>query len=140
MTIVSYLQSVATILGLRFYHGEAAFQNIRADEDVFPVMYLDDPIKSEETGASYVISKYPVRIMFADKTTMDWDTTKHQIVIDAMRTQCRKFLLTMQKDDLVQGLDTATITDFINLFDANLSGCILELRISLFNNLSNCLP
>jgi hypothetical protein len=149
MTIVNFIKSIATTLVYKtapldypnFFHGEQAFQNMQADNDVFPVVYLDEPIRSKEFPPHFVESEYSLSILFADKTEFDWNTDKMQVVFEEMTTLARKFLLRLNKESDVRAFKNINITQLpVGAFDTPIAGCILKLDLTLINNLSNCLP
>ena len=42
--IISIVNEIVTDMSLPFYHGSAQFQNLIADEQTLPAIYLDQPI------------------------------------------------------------------------------------------------
>lgn len=150
MTIVTFVKSIVDTLVYKstpvlvypsFYHGEMAFQNMEADNDVFPAAYLDEPIRSKEFPPSYVQSEYSISLFFANKGECDWNTDKMQLIIEDMLILGRKFLLRLEKDDNVRTVKNVSFYHVpVGAFDTPVSGCILKLDLMLINNLSNCLP
>lgn len=150
MTIVTFIKSIVDTLVYKstpaivypsFYHGEAAFQNIRADNDIFPAVYLDQPITGRETFPSFVQTEYSVILFFLNKSEFDWNTAKMQVIIEDMTTLTRKFLLRLGKEQNVRIVKNVSITQLpVGGFDTPVAGCILKLDVTLINNLSNCLP
>ena len=126
-----------------FYHGLKSWQNLVADDQVFdtaPAVYLEEPIISYDDikQSGYIEESYPLKLLFIDKSEPDWTPTEHQVVIAKMRTLRREFLNKLQQQDTVRHVADSKTTDFMNLFDANVSGVLLEVTIYLYNTESSC--
>lgn len=151
MTIVTFVKSIVDTLVYKttpsivypsFYHGEEGFENIWADNAVYPAVFLGEPIKSDDFGPFYNQSDYPLSLFFANKTEFNWDMDKHQVVVDDMRNLARKFLLRLEKAEEIRELKEAKRLNIplSRKHDACLSGCVLTLKIKYIENLSACLP
>lgn len=126
-----------------FYHGVKAWQNLVADDEVFdtaPAVYLDEPITSYDDikQSGYIEESYPLKLLFIDKSEPDWKPAEHQVVIAKMRTLRREFLNKLQQEDSIRHVADSQTTDVMNLFDANVSGVLLEVIIFLYNTESSC--
>ena len=128
-------------MGLPFYHGNAQFQNLIADEQTYPAIYLDQPITNTyKLGQSgYMAASYPIKLIFLFKSELDWTTTQHDVnCIQPAETKIRDFVNRLEANgsiDLIEGLSAY---EFINLFDANVSGKGLEVTIQLNNEYVAC--
>jgi len=126
-----------------FYHGVKSYQDLEADDESFdtaPAVYLDEPIISYDDikQSGYIEESYPLKLLFIDKSEPDWTPVEHQVVIAKMRTLRREFLNKLQQQDSVRHVADSKTTDVINLFDANISGVMLEVTIYLYNTESSC--
>lgn len=126
-----------------FYHGLKSWQNLVADDQVFdtaPAVYLDEPIISYDDikQSGYIEEGYPLKLLFIDKSEPDWTPAEHQVLIAKMRTLRRQFLNKLQQSDTIRHVADSQTTDVVNLFDANVSGVLLEVTIYLYNTESSC--
>lgn len=144
MDIVSLINSVATaITGTpKFIHGDKGFQNLQDDIDITAgVVFLDEPIASNDVlkQSGYLEESYPLRILFAKKSQMDWTPEQHQVVIQECREMRREFIVLLSNNSNIQSvIPGMKTTDIINLFDVNLSGVYLEITVVPFNIAANC--
>lgn len=132
---------VALITGTpSFYYGIKGWQNLEADDGVFPAIYLDEPIKSYDDikQSGYIEESYPLKLLFIDKSELDWSPRQHQVIITAMRALRREFLNKLQQSDTIRHVADSQTTDVMNLFDVNVSGVLLEVTIFLYNTESSC--
>jgi hypothetical protein len=142
MTIPDYIKSIVNEMDsdIFFAHGAASFQNEQDPVD-FPLVYLDDPIFSNDVFnlSGYLEETYPVKILFAGKTELDWTTDEHYEVIEPMRVLSRVFLAKVWKDTTnVKAISNIRRFDAINLMDVNVSGIYLLMDLTLFNTNTNC--
>lgn len=149
MSIRTQIETIASELDTdnTFIFGLTGWQNLSADETTtFPVVFLDSPITSSDEfkQGGYVHVNYNLRMMFAQKSELDWSQVQQDTVIDQMRLLARTFVLSLKAK---KGTDNAhwfrniegvRRTDFQNLFDVNVSGCILELTLEPFDESGVC--
>ncbi len=123
-----------------FKHGEKEFQNFIADELTGVLVFLDEPITSNDSikGGGYIEESYPISMMFVDKADLDWTPEQHQEVILQMRALAKRFLNRLVGNENVRNLTGVTRTDVKNVLDLNASGVILRLTIVPFNSDSAC--
>jgi len=126
-----------------FYHGVKSWQNLIVDEEAFataPTVYLDEPITSYDDikQSGYIEESYPLKLLFINKSEPDWTPEQHQVVIAAMRVLRREFINKLQQEDSIRRVADSQTTDVMNLFDANVSGVLLEITIYLYNTESSC--
>lgn len=145
MSIKTFVESVVqqiTIQGqaYNFAHGEKDWQNIFADEQSYPVVYLDEPISNDfDIVSSGAIEEYyPIKMMFLYKTQLDFTPSQHDDEIQKARLGTRKFLSLCGNSNEVRSIKSAKAIEVINIFDANTSGVILSLEISFYNQDSIC--
>lgn len=146
MDIVSLIGSiVATVTDApTFIHGDKGYQNLISDELNIEtgVIYLDEPISSNDSfkQSGYLEETYPLKLLFAKKTELDWTPAQHQVIIQECREMRREFMVLLQNNSSVQSFKSSKTTDIQNLFDINLSGVYLELEVVPFNVAANCFP
>lgn len=160
VSIVTVCRNVANLLiaddqEITFGHGERDWQNIIVDavEGEHPtvmkpgkVIYLDEPIKSNDTitANERIIPSYPLSFVFGCKTEFDNTPEQHEPLITQMRDLARKYvlLLLQEKDQydrrIFSEVSGMSRINFINLFDANMSGCVLELKVKPLSPESIC--
>ena len=140
MSIKTFVESVVqqiTIQGqaYNFAHGEKDWQNIFADEQSYPVVYLDEPISNDfDVVSSGAIEEYyPIKLMFLYKTELEFTPTQHDNEIQKARLGARKFITLCNQSEDVRTIKNAKGIEVINVFDANTSGIVLSLDISFYN-------
>lgn len=123
-----------------FYHGIRGWQNIEAEDGMFPAVYLDEPITSYDDikQSGYIEESYPLKMLFIGKSEPDWTPAQHQIVIADMRSLRKEFLNKLQQNDSIRHISDTKTTDVMNLFDSNVSGVFLEVTIYIYNQESIC--
>lgn len=148
MTVVQIIKTLALELNANpdsfsFVFGSKEILNLKTDEMSFPLVALTDPIKSKgfRSAGGHIDHTYSLQIIFAGKTELDWEQEEqHQPVIAAMRNSCDEFIARMEKDtdNIREVAKSFVVTDWINMFDVNMSGVILEIEIKVVNNNSIC--
>lgn len=145
MSVKSFVESVVSQIvvsgqNFSFKHGERDFQNIFADEETFPVVYLDEPIQNDfEIVSSGAIQEYyPIQLMILYKTELDFTPDQHDVLIQKARLCARKFLSLANDSDQMRTIDGIKGVEVINVFDANTSGIILSCRLSFYDSTSIC--
>lgn len=139
MDIVTLIvQEVAKLTsGFSFFHGEKEFANLEDNRNL-PAVYLDEPVISEDTlkQNGQIIPTYSVRLIFGAQSDLSWDYAKHYSdCITNMRAEARQLIIQLDnvKDAdgvaLIESITNIRRSNFINLFDANISGCILEMNV-----------
>lgn len=126
-----------------FKIGWKSFQNFKADnEAVFPLRYLDTPIVSEDSlkQTGYVEEDYRLTIGFLDNTEEGLTSTPEQVdvTIQQQMAQSRQFITRCQNSELIHFVKSSKRTEIINIFDTSLSGIILEIVLTPFNNNEGC--
>lgn len=140
--IISIVEQIATDMGLPFYHGNTQFQNLIADEQTLPALYLDQPITNDYnlSESGYVSATYPIKLMFIYKSELDWTTTQHDVnCIQPAETKIREFISRCQVNSLVDEISSISGYEFINVFDCNVSGKGLDITLQVNNTDSTCL-
>lgn len=138
MNIKTLISSIISGLGSpapTFIYGTKSWQNLVADNSVLPVVFLDEPVKSNDTikAGGYIEESYPLTFLFLDKTEMDYIPAQHDTVINSMRILRREFIIALENNENTQGLRNIITTDVMNIFDCNLSGVLLQLTYVPYN-------
>jgi hypothetical protein len=124
-----------------FKHGEKEFQNYVADELEGVLIFLDEPITSNDQvkQSGYIEEEYPISMIFGDKTELDWTPEQHQEAILRMRSLSKRFINRLVGSPLIRVVrPTVARIDFKNLFDVNISGVILRITVVPLNEDSAC--
>ena len=124
-----------------FLHSETQFQNLMADEQLLPAVYLDMPMKYTpkimSTGAFQ--RTYICVALFLFKSELDDnDTQQESIFIKAENAQ-REFQIALENDvDNVRELKVETCVQVLNLFDTNMSGVMMPFSLRMINTDGVC--
>jgi len=139
--IISIIESIANDMSLGFYHGRTDFQNLIADEQGYPALYLDQPITTNYnlSQSGYTSATSPVSILFLYKSELDWTPQQHDInCIQPAEAKLREFINRCEANPAIDSVSAITATEFINLFDANTSGKTLNVTLQVNNQYSVC--
>ena len=124
-----------------FLHSETQFQNLMADEQLLPCVYLDMPMKYTpkimSTGAFQ--RTYICVALFLFKSELDDnDTQQEETFVKAENSQ-REFQLLLDNDvDNVRDLAVETCVQVQNLFDTNMSGIMMPFSLRMINTEGVC--
>ncbi len=125
-----------------FSYGPDAWNNLLADNSVFPKIHLDSPLitKYNPTQAGYIGEKYPIKLFFMYKSQLEWIPEKHHTeAIDPANTAIRQFITRCQDSPLLDSIEIGQdAIEFINLLDVNVSGKLLFITLKPNINLSVC--
>jgi len=139
--IISIIEQIASDMSMEFYFGREDFQNLIADEQTLPAIYLDQPItaKYNLSQSGYMSATYPVKIMFLYKSELDYTPTEHDTnCIQPAELKIREFINRLQSSTSVDSIANIDSYEFINLFDVNVSGKGLNIEIQINNDYSTC--
>jgi hypothetical protein len=124
-----------------FLHSETQFQNLMADEQLLPCVYLDMPMKYTpkimSTGAFQ--RTYICVALFLFKSELDDnDIQQEEIFVKAENAQ-REFQIALENDvDNVRDLSVETCVQVQNLFDTNMSGVMMPFSLRMINSDGVC--
>jgi hypothetical protein len=124
-----------------FLHSETQFQNLMADEQLLPAVYLDMPMKYTpkimSTGAFQ--RTYICVALFLFKSELDDnDIQQEETFVKAVNAQ-REFQISLENDvDNVRDLAVETCVQVQNLFDTNMSGVMMPFSLRMINNDGVC--
>lgn len=139
--IISIIESIASDMGIEFYFGRDDFQNLIADEQTLPAIYLDQPITNDYNlnQSGYMSATYPIKLLFLYKSELDYTPTQHDTnCIQPAESKIREFINRIQLNDSVDSVSNLKAYEFINLFDCNVSGKGLDITIQINNTYSTC--
>ena len=124
-----------------FLHSETQFQNLMADEQLLPAVYLDMPMKYTpkimSTGAFQ--RTYICVALFLFKSELDDnDIQQEETFVKAENAQ-REFQIALENDvDNVRDLAVETCVQVQNLFDTNMSGIMMPFSLRMINTDGVC--
>ena len=124
-----------------FLHSETQFQNLMADEQLLPAVYLDMPMKYTpkimSTGAFQ--RTYICVALFLFKSELDDnDVQQEETFVKAENAQ-REFQISLENDvDNVRDLAVETCVQVQNLFDTNMSGIMMPFSLRMINTDGVC--
>ena len=124
-----------------FLHSETQFQNLMADEQLLPCVYLDMPMKYTpkimSTGAFQ--RTYICVALFLFKSELDDnDVQQEETFVKAENAQ-REFQISLENDvDNVRDLSVETCVQVQNLFDTNMSGIMMPFSLRMINTDGVC--
>ena len=123
-----------------FKHGEKSWQNFISDEITGVRIYLDEPIRSNDNvrQGGLIEESYPVFLLFADKSELDWTPEQHEVVISQMRNLANRFINRLTSANGVRSFTNVSKQEVKNVYDAGLSGIILSITITPFSNYTAC--
>lgn len=139
MTIKAIVKAIIAALPIpgSFLFGWKSFQNFKADEEpIFPIRYMDSPIVSNDSlkQSGLIESDFPLTIFFGDKTALDWTPEQHDVIIQVQRAAAAKFITACQNHPEIHFVKSAKRTEMVNVFDLNLSGVVLEITLTPFED------
>ena len=126
-----------------FSFGPEAWNNLLADESVFPKVHLDSPLITKYLPAQggYIGEKYPIKLFFMYKSQLEWLPEEHEKeAVDKANTAIRQFITRCQDSPLIDEIEIGQdAVEFINLLDVNVSGKLLFITLKPNINLSVCI-
>ena len=146
MTIKQLISSHVALMSANsmtytFLHSETQFQNLMADEQLLPAVYLDMPMKYTpmimSTGAFQ--KTYICVALFLFKSELDDNDTQQESTFIKAKTAQREFQIALENDvDNVRELKVETCVQVLNLFDTNMSGVMMPFSLRMINTDGVC--
>jgi hypothetical protein len=126
-----------------FDYGKKGYLNLSQDEALFPGVLYDtqSPFELNPTQSGYIGEIYKPKLLFIFKSQGDWTPEQHDVnCITPAIAAAREFITRCQNaTDLFDSIDViGDGQQFINAFDVNGSGVIIEFKIKLRTNASVC--
>lgn len=126
--------------------GSADMQNLNADEALFPVVCFDLPkVKYIISKSGYIGEKYPIAILVAYKSELDWTGDQHETVIDKANKATRELITRLNNYKDSDGNNLIDSIEFVDadrvkcVFDVCCSGIFIQLIVKPYINESVCL-
>jgi hypothetical protein len=147
-SIITVIESVVSDLTPEpeFFSGAKGWANLKADEKVFPMVMLIEPITSNDTfhQGGLVDSAYPIFMLFLDRTELRDTPEQQRVIVDAMRDLRRQFILRLKKktnangEHIFKSIENVETIDTYNELDANASGVGVKFTATPLNSDSVC--
>jgi hypothetical protein len=125
-----------------FLHSETQFQNLMADEQILPAVYLDMPMKYTPTIAitGAFQRTYICVALFLFKSELDDNDTQQESIFVKAENAQREFQILLENDvDNVRDLKVETCVQVQNLFDTNMSGVMMPFSLRMINSDGVCI-
>jgi len=125
-----------------FLHSETQFQNLMADEQLLPCVYLDMPMKYTPTIAitGAFQKTYICVALFLFKSELDDNDTQQEGIFVQAEAAQREFQISLENDvNNVRDLKVDTCIQVQNLFDTNMSGIMMPFTLRMINEDGVCL-
>lgn len=125
-----------------FLHSEKDWQNLNADEEILPAVYLDMPIKyrTKTSVTGYKEKTYVLMLLFLFKSELDDEPSQQEQTFLKAENAQQQFEIILDNDaDNISSWTSGECMQVLNLFDCNMSGVLMPLEITLRNNDSVCL-
>jgi hypothetical protein len=125
----------------KFLHSETQFQNLMADEELLPAVYLDMPMKYTPTIAitGAFQKTYICVALFLFKSELDDNDTQQEAIFVKAENAQREFQILLENDvDNVRDLKVETCVQVQNLFDTNMSGVMMPFSLRMINSDGVC--
>jgi hypothetical protein len=124
-----------------FLHGDKDWQNIEADEQVFPATYLDMPIryKTVTSKTGYKEKTYFLTALFLYKSELDDEPLRKYEIFELAEEAQRNFEILIDNDtDNIKSWTVGECYQVENLFNCNVSGVVMPFSVTLVNTDSVC--
>lgn len=124
--------------GVTMSHGDEGWNNLLADRLTTRGVYLIDPISFSISNLTQMQERYPVKILFLQKTQLDYSPAQQAAATDLARIDCRAFIAYVRDAEEFQNITNINSVETWNLFDANVSGWLLTCDIDPVPTESPC--
>lgn len=123
-----------------FEYGDKGFQNLMADEELFPAVYLLKPMTSDDTTtpSGAIFEKYPVVLLFMYKSDLEFTPEQSEVLIDKSRLAKNQFLSALTRDARIKEYSSVKSLEFYHEFDADCDGVSMSLYITPQQQTSVC--
>lgn len=128
-----------------FYYGTPPDLNFEADELVYPMLFLEKPVraKTKNTISGTRLLRFEVALMFVYMVEMD-DTEPTKFINAKLKAweAARQFVLRLRAYDssIITDVDAEDIQDIDHIFDINLAGCLVVLNYTTVDAAPICTP
>lgn len=123
----------------KYVHGWGGWQNLEVDEVTNDIVILDEPVQSVDKSVGNILREsYLPTLFFFTKSELEFTPDQHLPLINAMRTQRKRFIKLLESDTRIMGVSDIKTTDLVNVMDSNLTGVQLSLTVIIKDNVSSC--
>jgi hypothetical protein len=125
-----------------FLHSDLDWRNLSADECTFPVVYVEVPIKYrvKTSITGYKQATYIIVVFFMYKSELDNNPDQQEELFVKAENAQKQFEVILDSDsDNIASWVSGECTMFQHITNADLSGVMMPLEITLRNNDSVCL-
>ena len=113
-----------------FLDAERDFQNVEADEDIFPAVYMDPPRYLPKTVAGGGIQMtWSCLLLFVYKSELDNAPTQRRARMEKCMNAQRQFQIKLDNSDEIKSFTVGQCYPALNLFDANVDAVIMPCDI-----------
>jgi hypothetical protein len=104
-----------------FLHSEKDWQNLNADEDQFPAVYLDMPVRfnSKTVAGGGIETSFICMVLFLYKSELDDNPTQRYTTIRKCMDAQREFQILLDNSPLVKSFTVGECYQILNVFDTN---------------------
>lgn len=132
MTIQQHIKSIAQQMGIAYIYHNWTSVNQAVSTSQLPVMINVLPVSGSFSVGYELTESANCMIAFLDKAEYDFDAEQNDQVVERMKALAKDFLLRLNKVECIENLSLADVSYSVayDKLDENLTGVILELRIS----------
>lgn len=132
MTIQEHIKSIAQQMGIAYIYHNWTSVNQAVSTSKLPVMINVLPVSGSFSVGYELIERTNCMVAFLDKTDYDFDAEENDQIVERMKNLAKQFLVRLNKVADIENLnlDEVPYQVVYDKLDANLTGIILDLRIS----------
>lgn len=133
-TVVAGLTVEGESYAPTYIYGSKWWQNLVSDEVQNTIVYLFEPVQSNDTlvGNLYTES-YPLLMLFAERSALDGTPADNLVYTNRMRRLRAKFIKALVDYTNVSEVTNIKTDDVFNVKDVNLCGVGLQFTVKLIN-------
>lgn len=124
-----------------FIHGNEGWQNLLADEVMNDIIFLDEPVSSNDTYAQggLLTEAYALSLLFLTKSELDYTPEQHKPLIARMRRLRLAFIQALSRSGLLLNKNYQLKTiDVVNVLNVNMTGCLVSITITPIDPQPRC--
>lgn len=113
-----------------YIHGWKGWENLKADEILNDIVFLDLPVSDDFIGkAKFIEESYNLYLHFYTKSELDFTPDQHLPLIARMRIQRQRFINNLRDSGLIKEIKSMRTIDVVNALDVNMTGVIVSLTV-----------
>lgn len=123
-----------------FIHGNKGWQNLLADEVQNDIIFLDEPVTSNDNyrQSGLLEESYNLSLVFLTKSELDFAPEQQKPLIARMRRLRLAFLNKLSRTNLRNTNFNVRTIDVVNILNVNLTGVIVMLTITPIDPQPQC--